>query len=622
MSANSAIEFTGLDFDAIRSNMKIFLSSHSEFVDYNFDGSTISLLLDLLAYNTYLNAYMTNMVGNEMFLDSAQIRENVVSRAKMLGYTPTSSRSATATFSVTVTPSDNPTYVTIARDTTYTATLDGVTYKFVTPQPYVLTSNGGTFSTTISAVEGEPLTHRFYVNTSNPVRYVLPNKGVDTTSIRVYVQTSNNDTSNTTYTLANDITTVNGNSNVYFLQETTDGKFEVYFGDNVVGNKPINGNVVNISYRVCNGTLPNGANNFAAPSTLGGYSTFTSTLVTSARGGANAESISSVKFNAPRSYEAQNRAVLVSDYERLILKENSDIASVSVWGGEDNDPPIYGKVYVSVKPTIGTIVSQTKKNTIKRQLKKYNVVSIDPEFVDASYLYVTPTIEVHWNSNLTTRNEAQVWQDVVSAVNAYETTTLGTFETERFRYSGLIRAVDNVGSYVTSNLISIKMQKRFSPSLTTATTYKLVYNNPIRKPISAGHTSHAGSHFISSSAFTFQGQTCFLDDDGEGIVRIYYLDGENSTVYLDSEAGSADYNNGIITLTAFLPTAYAGDELKVYAVPIRNDIYPLRNQIVLISDATVSMYDEATTTISPAITIATAGTVTTTNDDGVSTIVY
>jgi hypothetical protein len=612
----STISVTELDFDDIKQSLKGYISGKPEFLDYNFEGSTISLLLDILAYNTYQNAYYTSMVGNEMFLDSAQLRDSVVSRAKAIGYTPRSARGASTTLDVSVTPVGSPASITIAKNTEWSATVDGIIYKFVTPKEYTF-SSADNYTGTISIVEGRPLTNRWTVDTSNPVRYVLPNENVDTTSIVVTIQESAVDTSSTTYTLANDITEVTSTSPIYFLQETEDSQFEIYFGDNVLGKSPTNGNIVIVSYRVCNGVDGNDISTFTNPSTIGGESTFSVLVNSSTSGGSSIESVSSIQFNAPKNFETQNRAVLAGDYKQIILNNNGDIESVSVWGGEENTPAIYGKVFISIKPIGGTIISSDRKDAIKTQLKKYNVLSIDPEFVNATYLYIRPTTTVNMDSSLTTLSATAVQTKVVNAIEQFEDDNLGVFEKPTFRYSKFSSAIDNADNSIKSNNTTIVMEKRFNPSVTAASTYNISFNNAINNP----HTGHRFA--ISSSTFTYQGKTCYLDDDGNGNIRIYYIQLPNTTIYLDETAGTVNYKTGLVTLNSFAPTAYSGSYLSIFADPADNNIKAIRNQIILIANARVTVVDDATTVVTAqTVTATTSGVTTNVIDSGLYPVVY
>ena len=604
MAANSAINVTSLNFDNIKESMKTYIASKPEFTDYNFEGSTISMLLDLLAYNTYQNAFYTSMVGNEMFLDSALLRDSVVSRAKMLNYVPRSARGASTTLTVEITPTGAPDSVTVAKDSEFSATIDGEAYKFVTPQAYSFSSTDN-YSGTITITEGRPVTHRFTVNTNSPVRYILPNENVDTTSITVDVQTSSSDASSVRYNLASDITEVQANSAVYFLQEVEDNQYEITFGDDVIGQAPVDGNIVIANYRICNGTDGNGISSFTSPSTLGGSSTFTTLVDAATSGGANNETIESIKFNAPKNYETQNRAVLAEDYKRLILRDNGDVQSISVWGGEENNPPIYGKVYISIKPTIGNTISSQRKTEITTELKKYNVLSIDPEFVDATFLYIRPTVEVRYDSKTTTLTGPQVQTKVLNAITNFESTKLGTFDNKTFRYSQFVKAIDAADSSIVSNLTTIQIEKRFVPSLTNSTTYNVSFSNALHNP-------HAGHRYaISSSAFTYRGNTSYFDDDGSGNLRIYYITGSNTRVYTNETAGVVNYRTGLVTINSFLPSAFVGSSLSIFADSADDDVNAIRNQILLIAGANVTLIDDATTLVAATTVTATTSGVTT-----------
>tara|TARA_R110000772_G_scaffold10859_5_gene34383 strand:- start:4394 stop:6241 length:1848 start_codon:yes stop_codon:yes gene_type:complete len=615
MAANSAINVTSLDFDAIKTSMKTYIQAKPEFTDYNFEGSTISMLLDLLAYNTYQNAFYTSMIGNEMFLDSAQLRDSVASRAKMLDYVPRSARGSSTTITVAITPIGAPSTVTVAKNTEFSATLDGEIYKFVTPEAYIFNSSD-LYTGDITVIEGRPVTHRFTVSSNNPVRYILPNENVDTTSISVDVQKSATDLSSLRYNLASDISQVQANSAVYFLQEVEDSQYEIYFGDNVIGKAPDDNNIVIASYRICNGTLCNNINTFTNPSELSESNVFTTLVNAPTAGGADNETIDSIKFNAPKNYETQNRAVLSEDYKRIILRDNGDFQSVNVWGGEENTPAIYGKVFISIKPVNGFTISSQRKTDIRQQLKKYNVLSIDPEFVDASFLYIKPTITVRYNSKATTLSAAAVQTKITNAIINFENTKLGTFDSNRFRYSQFMQTIDAADSSIVSNLTLIEIERRFAPSLTTTSTYNINFNNAFNNP-HAGHT-----YSISSTAFTYQNQSCYFDDDGRGNLRIYYVSNA-ARIYLNQTAGTVDYTIGLVTINSFLPTAFVGSMISLFADPRNNDVDAYRNQILLIAGATVSVIDDTTTVVAAnTVTATTTGVSTENSGSSVSPLVY
>ena len=563
MAANSAIKVTSIDFDTIKTNLKTYLASQGEFKDYDFEGSSMSVLLDLMSYNTYYQSIYTNMVANEMFLDSAQIRNNIVSRAKMLGYTPRSAQGSTATVRLNITPSASPApdSITVAKNTTFTSTIDGTDYTFVTPDQTTINSNNGVFAATVNIKEGTPITHRFTVSTSNPVKYVLPNENIETDSIAVQVQVSSSNTTANVYSKATNITTVDNNSPVYYIQENNDGKYELTFGDGVLGNKLKDGNIVIADYRVVTGADTNGANNFISPDTIAGESNFTSTLVTAASGGAAKESDESIKFNAPKNLQAQNRAVTTNDYKTIILAENGDVQNVSVWGGEQNDPPIYGKVYIAGKPVTGDTISSTRKTEIINSLVDRQVQSIEAEMVDPTYLYIIPTIQVYFDPARTTLSSGELLTKVKNSVINFESRTLNNFKTT-FLYSQLVRSIDNTDDSITDNVLKIQIMMKVNHSIGSATTYTLLFNNSFSLP----HAGHLGT--ISSNAFTLDGQTQYFDDDGLGNLRTYYFSGTGTKVITNQTAGNV---------------------LKIKGVPNSNRIIPVRAQIPLIADTSITM---------------------------------
>ena len=599
--ANSAIRVTDLNFNSIKTNLKTFLRGKPQFTDYDFEGSGLSNLIDLLAYNTYYNSVYVNMVGNEMFLDSAQVRNNVVARAKMLGYTPTSSRGSSATLNLTVTPSTNLVSVTVAANTLFTSTIDGIQYKFTTPETYVLLQSTGYTSNTIVIKEGEPLTQKFTVDsTVTNQRYILGNPDIDTTSVKIKVQTSTSNTSLRTFTEASNIVDVQANSQVYFVQENEDGKYELLFGDGVLGRALDDDNIVIADYRVVNGSATNGANNFVAPSSIGGQASFVVSVANSASGGANSEGINSIKFNAPKSFQRQNRAVIKNDYARTILAEAPDIQAVSVWGGEDNDPPIYGKVYIAAKPTGGNLLSDQRKSELVTLLQSKNVVTISPTFVDATFLYVVPSITTRYNVAQTTLSASQISDKVATSVLNFETSQLSLFE-KKFRESDFMTSVTSSDTSIEGANITYRMMKRFTPNQNITTSYSIAFNNGISNP----HAGHYGA--IASTSFTFQNQTCFLDDDGNGILRIYYLDSQNQKTYLNTSAGTVNYSSGLVVIQSVIITSSSTIEVSVK--PAINDISPARNMILLISKAAIDVVNDSTgATESSVSNVTTAGT--------------
>lgn len=585
-SANSYLQVTELDFEDIRTNLKSYLSTQSQFQDYDFEGSAMAVLLDVLAYNTHYNAYYVNMLANEMFLDTAQQRDSVVSKAKELGYTPVSAIGAQANVQLTFAGVANTvSQFTIPENSKFTTTIDDVQYTYVTPQAYTVINDDNNFVKQITIKEGTPLTHRFIVDDNNPVRYVLPNENVDTTSISVRVQESLSDTTTTEFTLATNITQVFSTSPVYFIEEAFGGKYEIIFGSGSLGRNVKNGNVVIVDYLVCNGDTTNGATTFSVDDLSGitiPYTSASLTTVSNSTGGRNQESIESIKFNAPRNYQTQNRAVIDNDYQRILLAENPDLQSVVAFGGEQANPPVFGKVYISVKPFNEEFITSTKKQQLRDSIIDRTPLAIDPIFIDADYTYVLPTIETYYNKSLTTVSEGEIEQAVLNTITSFSENNLERFG-NRLRYSRFVRALDNIttGS-ILNNDASLKLQKRIVPNTQRAEKIEVFFNNEIR------------TSSLETTSFTFQGFTCFLDDDGLGNVRIYRFNQDRQKIILNSTAGTIDYSEGSVTVENFAPTAYTGIELKITITPDRLDLTPVREQILIMDarDANVSLVGE------------------------------
>jgi len=611
MAANSALTVSGLDFDSIRINLRNFLAGRSDFSDFDFEDSAIGTLLDLLAYNTYYMSFYANMAANESFLDTAQIYENVASRAKLVGYVPTSARGASANVRVTFTSAiANSVFrtITVPKNTQFKSTINAISYTFVTPKSYTITANSmNRFMGYIDIVEGAPLTHRYLFTAAN-TSFVLPNANTDISSITVSVTTAGN---TQTYTEISDLKTVNSSSQVFFIEPDKNKLYKIGFGDGILGRKPAYNSTVTINYRVCNGVRANGANNFTAVGSIGGQSSFTLKAIERAVGGAEVETIESIRYNAPRIYETQNRAVTTEDYRRIILRDNPDISGANVWGGEENDPPIYGKVFVSVTAKQGTLISTRRKNQIKAGLKKYIIQSIDTEIVDPIYLYVIPTITVRYDPIDTTLTASEIGDLVASKIIEYETNNLNRFD-GKFRYSRFLDLLDSANMSIKSTTADIQVQKRFIPSLVTPNKYILPFNRGIFHP-NDGYVSA-----VSSNSFLYQGKICYFDDDGYGNVRIYYVSNGQRN-YLQT-TGTIDYDTGLVTLNYFLPQAING-EINLTVKVSDYNVYPIRNQVLLISDARIRVLNDTTGQQEAFITsITTVGSTATMSSTGLPSL--
>ena len=590
----SKLRVSELDFDAIKSNLKNFLGDQNEFADYDFDGSAMSVLLDLLAYNTHYNAFYLNMVVNEMFLDTASIRNSVVSRAKHLGYTPQSVRGAKAYVDLTISPADTPATIIVAKDTQFSSTVNGIAYVFATATSTTVNINAyGVYTTAnVGLTQGIPLTHRYTANTADPDQnFLLPNENTDTSTLVVRIQTSATDSNSFVYSVANDTTTVNSTSNVYFLEEAEDGKYEILFGDDVIGRKPVTGNIILASSLVADADAPNGAKTFVPVSTVGGYSDVTVSTLTVASGGSVRDTISKIKFNAPRSYQAQNRAVTINDYVRILERDYTAADAVVAWGGETNDPPVYGKVYLAVKPAGGLTLSTATKSYIKNTiLANRNVVSVTPEITDPDYLYVTISTAIKYDSTNTDLAAASIESLITNTVYQYGQSSLGTFSNQ-FRYSPLIKKIDETESSIESSLTTVKLRRTFTPTMNVATSYTLKFSNKI--PTVSGVAQVSSTQFSHYDDSGILRTSCALQDSN-GVLQVYRTSGTDRIIVANN-VGAVSYTSGNVALTTFKPTAITSGAANVDVTITldSNDISPLREQILLIenSDITISMYD-------------------------------
>ena len=581
INSKGKIEITDLDFDAVKSNFKTFLSQQNGFTDYNFEGSGMSVLMDLLAYNTHYQAFHANMLANEMFLDTTLLRASAVSHAKALGYLPTSMKASNALVTVTVKGVPiTQTSLTMTAGSIFTTSVNDTSYQFFTIADHTATSDTGTFQfDDIPIFEGTRVNYTYTVDSTNlEQQFLIPSSSVDTGTLVVRVQTSASDTTTETYKLNTDFTTLDANSKVYFLQEVEEGRFEVYFGDGVFGYKPIDGNIIILDYVVTNGALADGASAFTAASTVGGYSNVTALATASASGGGFAETVDSIKFNAPLKYASQGRAVTPDDYKSILPSVYTNIKSVSVWGGEDNDPAIYGRVYISIRPKTGTTLTSTTKNQIITSLKKYNVASITPVIVDPEILQLVLTTTVKYNSTLTTKTASDIKALAETTISTFNTNNLEKFDSV-FRHSNLLLDLDASDISILSSTVAVKLKRNISVTLNASTKYTINFNNAAYHP-----TNNHSQTVVESGGFFLAGNTNvqYIDDDGAGNIRTFYLLGGTTKTVTNAQAGTINYNTGQIVLTSFNISSVqaASGNLEVTLKPDSNDVIPVRNQVI------------------------------------------
>jgi len=622
------LRVTELDFDSIKDNLKTYLKAQTEFKDYDFEGSGMNILLDTLAYNTHYLGFNANMLANEMFLDSASLRSSVVSHAKTLGYEVSSVRAPYATINVNLTTDANT--KTMSSGTAFTTTIDGTNYRFVTIADVTSSNTGSSIPfDSVKIYEGTYITTRYTVDSSDiDQRFLLNNPNSDTSTLTVKIQTSSSDTTTTTYTKATDITQLSSDSTVYYLQETDSGKYEIYFGDGTVSKALSDGNIVILQYVVTNKTLANGASTFTSPSSIDGVTTITVTSVSNATGGSEAETIQSIKLNAPLDYAAQGRCVTIDDYKTYTKKLFVNTKAVSVWGGEDgsydtstgvSSNPEYGKVFISIKSTTGQNLTTVQKSNLVSAFAPFKVASITPVVVDPETTYLILNVSFNYDSTATTSTKDELASLISTTVSNYNTNELQEFNSS-FRHSKLLGLIDDTDTSILNNTTTVTLGKFFTPVSETS-SYNINFNNAFFNPHS-GHNATGGG-VIASTGFYLDNSTeteYFFDDDGSGNLRIYSLSTGQVRTYLNSEAGTVDYANGTISTTALLISAVSNvdgassTKIRITAIPKSNDVIPVRNQILEIDlvNTTTGGNVDAQATTGVGYTVSATGTTSTT----------
>jgi len=675
--ANSNIQITDLDFNNIKTNLKKYLQGQDTLKDYNYEGSALSTLLDVLAYNTQYNAYYLNMVANEMFLDSALQRSSVVSHAKLLNYTPRSAGAPTAKINLKVNQVSEAS-LTLPKFTTFISeAIDGINYKFVTVDDITvnkdITTNAVTFSN-LTIKQGEPVNLNFaYSSADNASATIeLPDTNIDTTTLSVVVQQSSSNTSSQVFTMVEDYLGLNSSSAVYFLQEGTNGYYQIYFGDGLLGKALVDGNQIIVSYITTQGTISHGANNFVLMNNIGGYSNTVITPITSSTQGAEKETIDSIKYTAPKSYASQGRAVTKEDYIYQIQNNTNafPVDAVNVWGGEENDPPVYGTIFVAIKPKGGYSLTQIQKTIIETEIiKPISVLTVKPKIIDVDYTYLAITSNVLYDPKLTTYTAAQLKLLILNAIQQFGSATLNTFNST-FRLSSLITTIQSVSPSFITNDASIVLQKRFKPNLNNSGTYVFDFGTSLKKDIysksisasptfqiydtvqnttnrllrtevyleeTPSSTTYVDSISIVNPGFNYTDiPTVTIVGDGSGataeaivvngqvtniivinpgsnysqasvlisggggslasalvnlasnvgVLRTYFYINGIKTI-LNTNAGTVDYDKGIVTLTAFAPVDINNElaELTIQAVPTSTIVSSSRDKIITLDSS-------------------------------------
>jgi len=578
MATNKKINVTELDFDNIKSNLKEFLKGQEQFQDYDFEGSAMSVLLDVLAYNTHYNALYNNMAINEMFLESARKRNSVVSLAKMLGYTPRSAACARAIVTVTVSGGTNsPSAITLPAFSEFTTNVDGAQYTFFNTGSVTSSKSNNAYTfTDVEIVEGKPLTYKYVVGSGT--RYLIPNANVDLSTLKVQVQ--ENPTSSLYETWSNSDTVVNATptSKSFWVKEIDDGLYEITFGDGNIGRALNSGNVVHLEYFVSSLDAANGAKTFSYNgATLLGGGTVNVITTGIASNGSDKESNDSIRFNAPKFYAAQNRAVTPDDYKALIYANVPEAKSVSVWGGEDNNPPVYGKTFICIKPKDATKLTSVQKAAITSSvLSKRNVVSVIPEIVDPEYINIALNIAVYYNEQETTKTASEI-ATLVQTVISYNDSDLQTFDGV-FRFSKLSKLIDETDPSIVNNITTVMLRRKLTPRYNVSAQYLLNIINPI-------YYSGVAEESFSSTGFYIAGsdQIHYLDDDGSKYVRMFRYGQNAAKIYVDNQIGTIDYANGIVDIKNLNITALADVDFEISIAPQSNDVVSALTQVAEIA---------------------------------------
>jgi len=599
MATPTNLKIDGVNFQQIRDNFKNYLKNQEQFKDYNFDAAGIATLLDILSFNTYYNSFYVNMVATESNLNTAQRRNSIVNLAGTVNYVPRSTTAAKLTGKLVVSPTGSPATVTLPQYSRFDAVNEGITYSFLTQEPLTFTSGASYTLNNVELIQGRNVQERYTVNLDDGTqRFLINNPGVDTSTLLVRVQTSATIGTLRVFENPTNLVEVDGGTRAYFIKEVEDGKYEITFGDGVLGAALNNDNIVILDYIVTEGAAGNQIRSVTLTSTVAGVEEVAFTATDASSGGEDRESPDRIRFAAPKFYAAQNRAVTVEDY-RAILLNAPNVGSVAVWGGEDNDPPFYGRVFIAVKPTIGEQLTTTEKDSIIRTiLKSKKILTVQNEIVDPEFIFISVVAEVMYDPEQTVATQQSVKSKIIDTIKNYNDTDINQFS-KYLRYSKLSRLIDTCERSILSSSLSMSMYKEVDLQLGQSSRYVINFSNPISTATVGRLSSFAYGQggAVTSGAFTYQGfENCFLEDNN-GIIRIFRRV-EQNIFGVAQNVGTINYTTGQIILNDFNPSAIAagGVTLKIFAVPSEKDILPLRGQIVSIrdDDITVNLTNDKT----------------------------
>ena len=609
MAIERRINASQLDFDQIKTNLVTYMkATDTTFNDYNYEGSAMSTIIDVLAYVTHINSMNANFALNETFLDTSQLRSSVVSHAKLLGYTPRSISPSTAVINMTMnydataTPlwnhdgTNTPLPLSMPRGTKFSTNIDGVTYPMFASDTTTINFDSGWNFSNIKLEQGTLASINYTYQNNVFESYVIPATNVNTAAIKVTVTDSQSTSASKVYSINTNVVNLDGTSEVYFLEEGRDGYYEIKFGDNIIGKRPGNGNTITIEYAtIPSGANVNGATTFTMTDSLNGNADETITLVSKAVGGAARETREAIKFNAPLAHISQNRAVTPDDYKTIIKNEFADVEAVAVWGGEDNDVPDYGKVYVSIKPLSAEVLTEAQKTTIKTNiLKPKNVVSITPVLVDPEYTYIDLEVFFKYNPNLATVTASGLSTAIRNTLVTHNNDVLKSFNGV-YRDSNVVKKIDDTNIAIISNITRVKMTKKITPVLGEATKYTLKFNQALTD---LDATTGTTGSYVTSTIFTFAGSQAKLKDfyDSSSDTRIIQIV-DTSNLVLATNVGDVNEEDGTVTLNSFQPTGLPTGQttIDVTVKPASSDVSPTRNVLLTINTSTATITGEIDT---------------------------
>ena len=599
---SSNINATDLDFDTISENIKTYLKGQERFKDYNFEGSNLNVLIDMMAYASHISGVNTNIAASELFLDSAQIRKNVVSRAKDLGFVPASEKASGAQLEVKMSnirmadgtiPTSND--MTMPRGHNFQTVYDGVTYNFVNTTSVVPTRDGLNFSyPTVDIVQGQYITDTFVFDSQiKNSKFVLSNSRVDRSKLEVSV---NSNGISSKYSLSTEVSTITSSSRVFYAQENEEGFLEIYFGDDVLGKGLVDGDLISATYITVDDVHADGAKLFSMIDAINGFSTPTITTLSNSSGGAEKESIDSIKFKATKFYTSQNRLVTLNDYKAKVSEYYPNADAVAVWGGEDNDPPEYGKVFISLKPQNSDYLSVAEKSEVQTKLNQLNMLTVRPVIVDAEIVKILLTTVFKYNTNDTTLSKGELETIVRNSIVNFDNTNLNNFDSI-FRHSNLVKDIDASNTAILSNITNVRLEKRRQIDVAKSEGLVIEFGNGFFHPHD-GHNKASGG-ILTSTGFKVDGDTVntyFFDDDGSGIVRRYSLQ-SGVRVFADLAAGTIDYTSGKISIDAikFTSTVNSDTSIDFTVIPSSDDVVAIRGSLIDISVNDIKVTGEVDT---------------------------